>query len=128
MEEFKPKNGDIIEYSYTGEIWRKGIFIGMLELIKDEPAYVVYDEEKGISLPIMPFVRTFNRIKSPIVLSCLNITGRGAVLVVNDEETYNTGDKVWYDDVIYVVTAVECSGMGKWINTSKGLVVKKYIE
>lgn len=67
-------------------------------------------------------------IKEPIVLSCLNITGRGTVLVVSDEETYNTGDKVWYDDVIYIVTAVECSGMGKWINTHKGLVVKKYVE
>jgi len=88
--------------------------------------YIQDTEGEDAAIKYLESFKEDKPIKSPIVLSCLEITGRGTVLVVNDEETYNRGDRVWFDDVIYVVTGVEMSaGMGMYSSMNKGLVVKK---
>lgn len=86
MEEFKPNNGDIIEASVDKDYWITCEYIGKFH----DTGHVVFAKNPNPNLIPVTDIRPLtnkesNPIKDPIVLSCLNITGRGTVLVVNDE-------------------------------------------
>lgn len=101
---------------------------GQLELAKFIYNDIINSDEVGFIDQVNNIIANNEFILRPDIISVLNITGRGLVFVVDDDEIYNIGDKIQYEMKIYEIRFIEGFMKGNRMSSNKGLVVKLFEE